>query len=47
MIQDLIGAPADRLASYRLIAEVCELRNALRQAVIAAGSKSGADGSAR
>ena len=42
MIQDLIGAPADRLASYRLIAEVFELRNVSRRPVIAAGSKSGA-----
>ena len=48
MIQDLIGVAADRLASYRLIAEVFDLRgNAPRQAPTAAGSPSGPDARAR
>ena len=39
-----IAVPADRLASYRLIADVFDLRgNAPRQAATAAGSPSGAD----
>jgi luciferase family oxidoreductase group 1 len=48
MIQDLIGVAADRLASYRLIAEVFDLRgDAPRQAATAAGSPSGPDARAR
>jgi hypothetical protein len=43
MIQDLIAVPADRLASYRLIAEVFDLRgNAPFQAASAVGPPCGA-----
>jgi hypothetical protein len=46
MIQDLIAAPADGLASYRLIAEVFDLRgNAPHQ--VAAGSSCSAEADAR
>ena len=48
MIQDLIAAPTDRLASYRLIAEIFDLRgNAADKSATAAGSLRGADANVR
>ena len=43
MVQDLIGEPADRLTSYRLIAEVFDLRGRGPYAGRIAGCPSGAD----
>ena len=44
IIQDLIGAPSDRLASYRLIAEAFDLPGGARpQAATAAGSAAAGD----